>query len=647
MRQTSLFRTLFSVLGAAVILYALFLVIDVLDQTRMQSARTEQVVGQLASALDRLEKIRFAPPAASAQTAAPGNRFANDDHRDPDAEDGGSRVTRIISMPANLNAMVTQDAISTQIQDLVLDVLAAPNLDDLTRYEPLLAESWESSADGLEFTIHLRRNALWQAYTDPVTHLEVPSKPLTSGDFLFYWETMQNEKVPCEAIRTYHEDMEGIEIIDDFTFKVRWKRAYSLAERVTLGMQPLPRHYYRPDPSWSDDEFAEHFASSERNQWVIGTGPYKLVKYDVNSEVAFERDGDYYGPKPPIESLRMRLMADNSVSFLEFKRGELDAYGLQPTQWREETPEPDFRVVTPDIAAANADSLAWDARKKAGTLPENYLFEKYQYNSTSWSYIGYNLQKPLFRDREVRVALTHLVNRERILDEVHLGLGRIISGPYIPQSPYYNHGVEPLPFDIARAGEILARAGWEDTDGDGILDRDYDGSGERKPFRFTFSVPSSSSQIRQIAAIVEQDMLKAKIKVDIKPIEWSVYTQLLDEREFEVVCLLWGGGVEGDPYQIWHSSGANRKASSNFVGYASAEADALIEAGRREVDREKRYEIYRRLHEVIAADQPYTFLVAPTAVIAQSKRFRNVVVYKGGGMSSLMQWLPRSLQLPR
>ncbi len=260
--------------------------------------------------------------------------------------------------------------------------------------------------------------------------------------------------------------------------------------------------------------------------------------------------------------------------------------------------------------------------------------------------LGYNMQKPLFQDRRARIALTHLVNRERILDEVHLGLGRIISGPFIPQSPYYNHSVAPLPFSIARAAEILAEAGWEDTDGDGLLDKDYDGSGERKPFQFTLSVPSSSTQIRQIAAIVEQDMLKAKIKVDIKPIEWSVYTQLIDEREFEATCLLWSGGVEGDPYQIWHSSGANRKASSNYVGYDSAEADALIEAGRREMDKRKRYEIYRRLHEVIAADQPYTFLVAPTAVLAQSKRFRNAVVFEGG-MSSRLQWIPRALQVDR
>ncbi|MDR3077765.1 MAG: peptide-binding protein, partial [Planctomycetota bacterium] len=138
--------------------------------------------------------------------------------------------------------------------------------------------------------------------------------------------------------------------------------------------------------------------------------------------------------------------------------------------------------------------------------------------------------------------------------------------------------------------------------------------------------------------IIEQDMIKAGIRVDIKPIEWSVYTQVLEKRDYDVCSLAWTGGVEGDPYQIWHGSGANREGSSNHVAYASEEADRLIEEGRRTLDKEARYAIYHRLHEVIARDQPYTFLVAGTAVMAQAKRFRNVIVYKSGQMNSLLQW---------
>ena len=661
MRQNPIFNAFLVLLNLAAVLAAVYLAVDALDQSRRQSVRTEQALNRLSDSLDRLGNSMSTMQIVAAQAgaavaeavpariAAPtaGARFANDDLRDPLAEDGGSLITRTISLPGTLNPVASNDASVTSIHSLLVDSLAERNANDLTRYEPMLAESWDMSADGLVYTIHLRKNALWQSYTDPVTKAEVPARPVTSRDFLFYWNTIQNSQIPCEYIRTYYEDCEGIEIVDDHTFKVIWKMPYSMAEAFTLGLQPLPEHYYRPDPSWDDSRFAEEFVSSPRNQWLIGTGPYRLTKWDKNLEVAFERDENYYGPKPAIKTRRIRLIPDNSVSFLEFKRNELDAYGLQPTQWYEESPEPDFRLVTPSIETAYDDSLAWDKKKKAGELPENYQFEKFQYNSPAWSYIGYNMQKPLFQDRQVRLALTHLVDRERILDEVYLGLGKIISGPFVPFSPYYNHDVKPYPFDVERAKRLLAEAGWEDTDGDGILDKDYDDSGRRKPFQFTFIIPSSATITRKIAAIVEQDFFKAKIKVEIKPIEWSVYTQLLDNREFDVCCLMWTGGVEGDPYQIWHGSGAGRQGSSNHVAYNSAEANKLIEEGRRTIDKQKRYAIYHRLHEVIAEDQPYTFLIAPTATLAQSKRFRNALVYKGGQMSSLLQWIPRSMQIVR
>ncbi len=662
MRNNPVLNAFLVLLNLGAVLFAVYLAVDALDAGRLQAAKTEQALGRLAESLDRLnqtldelpDKI---PQGAAAAENGKGNggglaaagpaAFQNNDLRDPRAEAGGSLVTRSIGLPGNLNTLTTNEANVSALWTLVLDSLAGRNDDDLTRFEPLMAESWERSPDGLVYTVRLRKNVYWQPYVDPVDKREVPARPVTSRDFLFYWNTIQNEKIPCEAIRTYYELLDRVEVVDDRTFRVVWKEPYSMAEEFTLGMSPLPEHYYRPEPAWDDDRFAEEFVSSPRNQWIVGAGPYKLVKWDKNTEVVLERDEDYYGPKPAIQTRRIRVIPDNSVSFLEFKRDQLDVYGLLPTQWHEETPEPDFQLVTPAIENANADSLAWDRRKRAGELPEDYKFEKFQMNGVSWSYIGYNLQRPLFQDRRVRQALTRLVDRQRILDEVYMGLGTIISGPFVPQSPYYNHDVKPIPFDIEKAKALLAESGWEDTDNDGILDKDYDGSGKRKPFTFTFIIPSSSTQIRKWAAIVEQDMIKAKIKVDIKPIEWSVYLQLLENREYDVCSLLWTGGIEGDPYQIWHGSGANRTGSSNHVAYDSPEANRLIEEGRRTIDKEKRYAIYRRLHEVIAEDQPYTFLVAGTSVLAQSKRLYNSIVYKGGGMDPLLQWIPKRMQMER
>lgn len=638
---------LFNVIVGAVVIYV---VVDALDMTRQQSRRTEQAVARLSGSLDRLTEVLITRPVALTSSLASENKdnidkqdkskpnlFANSDLRDPDAAYGGKRVTSTIGFAGNLNAVITSEATTSTLWNQCIDSLAERHDIDLTRFEPKLAESWQVSDDGLTFTIQLRRNALWQPYVDPVTNKQVAAKPVTADDFLFYWQTIQNPKVPCDSVRNYYELLDRIEVVDDHTFKVIWKEPYSLAEEFTLGMQPLPRHYYRPDSSWDDNKFADEFTTSTRNQWIVGTGPYKISSWDKNTGIVLERDENYYGPKPYMDNVEIKVIAEPNVAFLEFKKGTLDATGLQPEQWHEETPDPPFKLVTPDINTAIVDSAAWDMKKKAGELPTDYKFEKYQYPSPSWAYIGYNMRRPLFSDAKVRRALSMLVNRERILDEVFLGLGRVVSGPFVPQSPYYNHDVAPLPFDPEAAKKLLAEAGWIDHDLDGILDKDLDGSGKYTPFSFTFIIPASSVLIRKWATIIEQDMRKAGISANIKPIDWSVYLQALDEWDFDVCSLLWTGGVEGDPYQIWHSSQAKVKGGSNYVGYVSPEADALIEEGRRTLDKEKRYAIYRRFHELLANDQPYTFLIAPTSTVALQKYFNNVRVYSAG-MDTSLQW---------
>ncbi|MDR1744878.1 MAG: ABC transporter substrate-binding protein, partial [Planctomycetota bacterium] len=350
MRHNPVLGAFLVIVNLAAVFLAAYLAIDALDQSRLQSARTEQSLNRLSDALDRLgDRVgasQAAAPAPSGRARAVPQaedggpkEFVNNNLRDPKAEYGGGLVSRTQALPGNLNMIVNNDAMVSSMWSYLVDSLAERNLDDLTKFEPVMAERWEVSPDGLEYTIHLRKNVMWQPYVDPVTKKEVAAKPVTSGDFLFFWNTIQNKNVPCEPLRVYYEDLEGIGVVDDHTFTVRWKQPYSMAENFTLGMQPLPEHYYRPDPSWSDEQFAEEFTSSQRNQWIVGTGPYKLVKWDKNQEVMMERDENYFGPAPYIQTRRIRLIPDNSVSFLEFKSGRLDSYGLLPEQWFEETPE--------------------------------------------------------------------------------------------------------------------------------------------------------------------------------------------------------------------------------------------------------------------------------------------------------------------
>ena len=571
--------------------------------------------------------------------------FAEDDLRDPDADDGDSRVGYTTSLTGQLNYIIHNEAMAGVIWELCHAPLAKRNAKDVDRFEPVMAESWTRSADGLVYAIRLRDGFRWQPFTDPETGREWPERPVTAGDFEFFLEVIRNPDVPCDFLRSYYEFLENIEALDDRTLRVTWREPYSLAESITLSLTPLARHLYRPpDEAELDDKtWAERYIASPRNQIVVGVGPYRLVHFDAARGFRLERDENYGGRKPHLKVRETRLIGDPEIALVEFKNRRLDAIGLEPVQWSDQTPSPDFLVVTPDAGTAAADSAAFDEAKRGGTAPDKHKFEKYQYPSLAWFYIGYNLRRPLFSDKRVRRALTLLVDRERILRDVYLGLGQIITGPFLPQNPAYDPAVAPWPYDPGAARQLLADAGWADGDGDGVLDKEI--GGKRTPFRFTFIVPSGSSTLRRIAAIVEQDFQSAGLAMDIKPLEWSVYTQILNDWDFDVCTLAWTGELDTDPYQLWHSSQADVKGGSNHVGYKSDEADRLIEEGRRTLDAAKRNEIYHRFHRLLHEDLPYTFLIAPTSTIALDKRYRNLRVYPLG-MDPDLHWVPAARQKP-
>lgn len=208
------------------------------------------------------------------------------------------------------------------------------------------------------------------------------------------------------------------------------------------------------------------------------------------------------------------------------------------------------------------------------------------------------------------------------MDEVYLGLARIVTGNFYIDGHYYDNTITPYPYDPAKARALLAKAGWRDTDNDGILDKNS------QKFEFTFLTVSGGKTFERIAEIAREDFAKVGIVANINPVEWSVYTERLDEWNFDVCALGWvNSGWESDPYQIWHSSQADIKKASNHIGFKNKEADAIIEAAREEFDVEKRIALYHRFHRILHEEQPYTFLVTPDSLVVQDKRFRNAKVY--------------------
>ena len=584
--------------------------------------RVQKSNQDLLKRFDRLEETIASKPVQTVVVPAEAtktkviekfNTIANRQYFDTDAESGGRLVSAISADTPNMNVLVNNEATASTFNSLCSSSLATRNLENPDKFEPLMAESWTISPDKLSYVITLKKGILWHDFTDPVNGKKWKNKEVTAEDFKFFLDVIRNPKTNCGPLRVYYKDIEKLEVINKYKFKVIWKKRYFLSKGFTLGMSPLPRHLYHAYPGPFDPK--KFNDDHKRNRVIVGCGPYRFLRWDKNKRVVFVRFEKYFGKKygimPPLKYRVYNIIKHPNTRFQALTSGKLDRLGMTQEQWVKRTDGAMFQ--------------------KGGKI------KKMKYLSRSYSYIGYNLNNPLFKDKRVRRALTHLVDRKRILKDIYHNLGKIVTGPFFYNSPSYDKSIKPYDFDIAKARELLAEAGWKDTDGDGILDKNG------RKFSFTFMQIANHPTQKKIIPLIKEDMAKAGIDVQIQVLEWAVYLQRLEQKTFEACTLGWSMGYEGDPYQIWHSSQADKKHTSNHIGFKNAEADRLIIEIRKTFDNKKRAELCHEFQKLLHEEQPYTFLITSYALIAQSNRYRNVKVFPLGLETEIM-WTPKNKQ---
>ena len=200
---------------------------------------------QAITALRRLEERLANPPAPDGNLRPDDGRIANREFFVPGAKVGGELRSCIAAEPPNLNPLISNEATAMDIYSMCIVSLAERAYDRPDgEFLPLAAESWTISPDRLAYHIKLRRGIMWDDFTDPVTMKRHPAREVTAEDFRFFVEVLMNPEVNCAPLRSYYCDLDGLEVIGPYEFVVRWKRPFYGSLAATLGMSPLPRHYY-------------------------------------------------------------------------------------------------------------------------------------------------------------------------------------------------------------------------------------------------------------------------------------------------------------------------------------------------------------------------------------------------------------------
>lgn len=505
-----------------------------------------------------------------------------------------------LAPPDRLTPLVSGDTFASEIQSDVLDSLAQRDSRTLD-WTPSIATDWIISEDGMTMTFFMRRGV---QFSDGVE--------MTADDVVWTYQWTMNPQVEADRDRAYMSKIKNVEKIDDYTVRFTFVEPYFQSFTLAGGMAILPKHFYS---KYSPKQF------NESAGLLLGSGPYKLENpTDWHNEpgkpLQLVRNERYWGERPPFDRKIWRIIPDASARLTTFRNGDIDILSPTPEQYR--------------------DLLKDDALLKRT--------QHYEYDAPAggYRYIGWyekRAGKPLaFADKRVRQAMTMLIDRENICNNILYGYGTVANGPFSPLSPQNDTTIKPLPYDRDAAIALLKEAGYFDRDGDGVID-----GPDGKPFKYELAYPSSSSVLERIALQVKDNMLRAGIDCQPKGYEWSILLERMKARDLDAMMLGWGGTIESDLYQIFHSDQI-KDNGDNTISYSNPELDKIIEAARRTVDDDKRMVLWQQAQAILHEDQPYTFLFTSKALVFMDKRLQNVQLVKVGLNPSTEWFVPKDQQ---
>jgi ABC-type transport system substrate-binding protein len=534
--------------------------------------------------------------------------------------------------PATFNPLTGNAAdVSSKIEHFVLEAPAKrARFTDPEKFVSELAWRVTANDDFTELIVYLRRGVKWHVPAgvdvslDRYAWLREP-RELTAHDMVFSFELGRHPQVES-PVKSAYDNFVSAEALDDYTVRVRWRESQRLNFTVTIGSVILPEFL------WAYDENGQRFPDETlglrfNQHWygsrgTVGTGPYRMVSYQPGERIVLERNEDYWSEKPAIRRLEYPIYSDPNRTLLMLKAHELHFGLLRSSEYQREVLQYEGvpEEQRPGSPFLNGDIVCHRVR--------NYAY----------SYIGWNLDAPLFSDRAVRLAMAQAFNRQEMIDEIYFGLGELAVGPFNPAGPYNDPSVEPVPYDLQAAAGTLAAAGWVDSDRDGLLDKDIDGDGVRDPLEFTLLIYANSPETTAYSNVLKEDLLSIGVQMKIEAAEWSLMQKRMHERQFDAYTGGWALPWESDPYYAWHSSEADKPMSTNITGFRDERVDELVLALRYEFDRERRIEMFREIHRRINEIMPYAFFRIPHQAYCHWKEVKGVQFAKARPQIDSSPW---------
>jgi peptide/nickel transport system substrate-binding protein len=613
---------------------------QIVNQTSQQQSDLTRIEQELANGISVSTSSSSTQPSAEGQGRDPFDWIKKIEQR-PDYARGDWLVENLPARVSKLTQLLSTDIYAQIVQSRVQESLAYTDpftLEDV----PLLATSWQQDSNV----------AAWQAYVDmrkkvPLTRDEILAEgdcppadkpdqreayvqsrmkegrrdddiahepdcpisntitfqlrkgvqfsdgtPFTADDVVFTFDFSMNPKVDCPRVRASLDVVKACVKLNDYEVQFQFREPYFDGLDLTAGINIMPKKFYS---QFSIDDFNNSVGL------LLGEGPYRMedpVNWKpTGDKIVLVRNERYWGEPGPFDRLVFTQVEGESVESTMFKNGEFDFMNyMVPEEYRDLSNDPKLAETSNHIA--------------------------YDYPLNGYRYIGWNQRrngKPtIFADKRVRQAMTMLIDRQAICDNIMYGYATPAIGPFAPGSKQHDPSIKPFPYDPDKARQILADLGFSDRNGTGVL---VNAAGQELRFKLTYN--SKMEFYQRIALVIKDEMAKAGIAAEPDPEDWPIVLKKLDDRDMDAIMLGWSSGIEDDIYQMFDTSQIAGDAD-NFCSYSDPKLDALMRAARMELDETKRMDLWHQCEATIADDQPYTFLMNEKGLAFYSKRLQNV-----------------------
>jgi len=531
-------------------------------------------------------------------------------------------IAHILSQPDGLHPFNDNSAMRTFVFQYTQKTLIKLDIESLEYIPMLVKEMPTASENNLSFDYELKDGIKWDDGT-----------PLTAKDVAFSVKLMLSPLTNNAQIRSnYTTVIKSIELDKENPMKftmhaqnVHWDNKYIFSELYMVQKSLWDKKGVLDNVTFADllsDDFKEtevlsdwfnaynNADNSYQPELLVGLGAYQVTEWVASQYITIEKKENWWGKndssvysKAYPDKIIFKIIKEDASAYLALKNQEID--------------------VTYSLGTIKLMKL--QEREYFNDNYESAFLDRY-----AFSYLGMNMKpdgikrKPYFVDQKVRRAMAYLLPLDEIIEVMMHGKASRQASLISPLKKTYNDTLQLIPLDIEKAKELLAEAGWVDTDGDNIRDKMI--NGVKTPFSFKLSYMSSPTS-KEIVLMIKESMYKAGVVAEPTPMDFTLFYKNAMDHNFDGMLGGWGGSASySNPMQLWHTSSWVTKGS-NFCGFGDAESDALIEAANLTLDPKTHNDALLRLQAKVYEDQPYVFMYSTKRKFAIHKRFNNRGMY--------------------